>query len=205
MRRLANAVRRLLGRRRARQPAGRHPDFPELEERQLAMSIAGSAARQCQLPEIPSGYCIRSFEPGDEDSWIDLIAKEFGRWERERFDAYLAEPERRQGSRVVECEGRIVAATFASRVTEQPLIGRVDYVVSDPAHRGRRLGLIACGAVTHHLGERGYYSISLATDDWRLPAIKVYFDLGFTPIINRIDMPARWEAVRQQLEAHSST
>ena len=96
MRRLANAVRRLLGRRRARQPIGRHPDFPELEERQLAMSIAGSAARQCQLPEIPSGYCIRSFEPGDEDSWIDLIAKEFGRWERERFDAYLAEPERRQ-------------------------------------------------------------------------------------------------------------
>ncbi len=205
MRRLASAVRQMLGRQQSPQQTHAHPDFPDLKPRQLTMSIAGSVAKGCQLPELPFGYCIRSFKPGDETGWIDLIATEFERWDRKHFDAYLSERERRQGSRLIEFEGRIVAATFASHVRSQPLIGGVDYVVSDPVHRGRKLGLIACGAVVRNLGESGYESVSLVTDDWRLPAIKIYFDLGFTPVINRIDMPARWEAVRKQLETKSST
>ena len=204
MRRLVAVVRDALGRRLSPQQPQAHPEFPDLKPQQLRMAISGSAARQCQFPEVPFGYCSRSFRSGDEASWLELIATEFERWDRERFDAFLSEPERQQGSCVIEHEGRIVAATFASRLTAQPLTGSVDYVVSDSAHRGRKLGLIACGAVTRYLGEQGYESVSLATDDWRLAAIKVYFDLGFTPVINRIDMPARWEAIRQQLEAHSS-
>jgi mycothiol synthase len=204
MRRLATTVRDALGRLQNPRTAA-HPEFPDLEPRQLTMAIAGSAARQCQLPQAPFGYCSRHFRPGDEASWLHLIETEFERWDRERFDAFLSEPERRQGSCVIEHKGLIVAATFASRATAHPLTGTVDYVACDPAHRGRKLGLMACGAVVKYLGENGYDSVSLKTDDWRLAAIKVYFDLGFTPVINRIDMSARWEAIRHQLEAYSST
>ena len=204
MRRLATAVRDALGRVQ-NLPTPAHPEFPDLKPRQLTMAIAGSVARQCQLPEAPFGYCSRPFRPGDEASWLHLIATEFEHWDRERFDTFLSEPERRQGSCVIEHDGRIVAATFASRATAHPLTGTVDYVVCDPAHRCRKLGLITCGAVGKYLGENGYDSISLQTDDWRLAAIKVYFDLGFTPVINRIDMSVRWEAIRHQLETYSST
>ena len=204
MRRLASVVRDALGRKLSPQQP-QHPEFPGFRPQQLRMAISGTAARQCQFPEVPFGYRFRGFRPGDEGSWIELIATEFERWDRVRFDAFLSEPERQQGSRVIEHDGRIVAATFASCLTTQPLTGSVDYVVCNSAHRGRKLGLITCGAVTRYLGKNGYQSVSLLTDDWRLAAIRVYFDLGFTPIINRIDMPARWEAIRQQLEIHSST
>ncbi len=204
MRRLAAAVRDALGRERTPRMQG-HPEFPDLKPQQLRMTITGSAARQCQLPEVPFGYCSRGYRPSDEASWLELIATEFGRWDRERFDAFLSEPERRQGSCVIEHKGRIVAATFATRLTDQPLTGTVDYVVCDSEHRGCKLGLIACGTVARYLGESGYQSISLLTDDCRLAAIKVYFDLGFTPVINRIDMPVRWEAIRHQLETYPST
>lgn len=204
MRRLVTTVRDALGRARTPRMQG-HPEFPNLELQQLRMTIAGSAARQCPLPEVPFGYCSRGFRPGDEASWLELLVTDFNNWNRERFDAFLSEPERRQGSCVIEYKGRIVAATFASRLSAQPLIGSVDYVVCDSEHRGRKLGLIACGTVARYLGENGYQSISLATDDCRLAAIKVYFDLGFAPVINRIDMPVRWEAIRHQLETYSST
>ncbi|MEC7841984.1 MAG: GNAT family N-acetyltransferase [Candidatus Latescibacterota bacterium] len=117
----------------------------------------------------------------------------------EKFDAYTAEPERLAGSRAVECDGRLVAATFASQRSRDPLAGALDFVVCHPEHRGRRLGLIVCAAAIEHLADQGYATISLQTDDWRLAAIKTYFNLGFEPVMTRIDMPDRWLKVIQQL------
>ena len=202
-RRLAAAFYRLMRRGRSSAPTGlTHPEFPDLEPRQLTMAMPGAAARRIELPEVPAGYTCRSYRPGDEASWVELLAIDFTTWDRQRFDEFMAAPERRAGSRVIERKGEIVAATFASRVSSQPLSGAVDYVACHPAHRGRKLGLITCGTVTRRLGETGYESIRLLTDDWRLPAIKVYFHLGFSPVVDRIDMPVRWEAVRRQLDLH---
>ena len=78
-------------------------------------------------------------------------------------------------------------------------IGVVTTDMSDPEHQGRRLGLIVCAAVIEHLADQGYATISLQTDDWRLAAIKTYFNLGFEPVMTRVDMPDRWLKVRQQL------
>ena len=203
LRRLAVAVYRFLRWQRSPSAADlTHPEFPDLEPRQLTMAMPGAAARRIELPDVPAGYTCRSYRPGDEASWIELLTVDFTTWDRERFHEFMAAPERREGSCVIEHDGRIVAATFASRVSSQPLSGAVDYVACHPAHRGRRLGLIACGTVARRLGGKGYVSIRLLTDDWRLPAIKVYFHLGFSPVVNRIDMPARWEAVRRQLDLH---
>lgn len=199
MRRLATAVRDWVGRGRGSSPSSVRPEFPDLEPRQLTMAITGAAARLLELPAVPAGYALRAYQAGDETAWMELLAIEFPHWDNQQFDDYLAAPDRRQGSRVIERDGRIVAATFATRVSSQPLTGTVDYVVCHPDHRGRKLGLIACGAVTGCLGEKGYQSISLQTDDWRLPAIKVYLDLGYRPVMNRIDMPVRWETVTQRL------
>jgi hypothetical protein len=50
-----------------------------------------------------------------------------------------------------------------------------------------------------YLADQGYATISLQTDDWRLAAIKTYFNLGFEPVMTRADMPERWLNVKQQL------
>ena len=48
--------------------------------------------------------------------------------------------------------------------------------------------------------EQGYESIILLTDDWRLPAIGLYLSLGFDPVMEREDMPSRWQAIMAELE-----
>ena len=168
--------------------------------KQLFMVADASRARKLAAPELPAGHQLRGIRPGDRSAWIELLAASgVDEWTVEKFDAYTAEPERLAGSRAVECDGRLVAAAFASQRSRDPLAGALDYVVCHPEHQGRRLGLIVCAAVIEHLADQGYATISLQTDDWRLAAIKTYFNLGFEPVMTRADMPGRWLKVRQQL------
>lgn len=189
------------------------PPIPPDSERVLylpmqpSMEITAERARLMPAAPIPDGFEIRAYHPGDEESWIDLIATGgFGnRWTRARFDEYLEGAERREGSRlaVSRSDGRILAATFASREEDADgggAVGRLDFVVAHPEVRGMGLGRAACSAVVQYLiAERGYGSVVLYTDDWRIPAIGLYFSMGFEPRLNRPDMPARWDAIRANL------
>ena len=175
---------------------------PVLPPKQLFMvADATSAPGETPPSHLPAGYELRGFRPGDQPGWVELLAASgFEGWTVEKFDEYTSEPERLTGSRAIECDGRLVAATFASRYSLDPPTGALDYVVCHPEHQGRRLGRIVCAAAMHYLRHRGYATIILLTDDWRLAAIKTYFNLGFQPVMTRLDMPDRWLKVRQQLQ-----
>ena len=173
---------------------------PELPPQQLFMVADAARARAVPPPGLPAGCQLRGFRPGDQPGWVELLAASgFEGWTVEKFDAYTAEPERLTGSRAVERDGRLVAATFASQRSLDPPTGALDYVICHPGHRGRRLGRIVCAAAMEYLADQGYTTISLLTDDWRLAAIKTYFNLGFEPVMTRVDMPDRWLKVTQQL------
>ena len=47
--------------------------------------------------------------------------------------------------------------------------------------------------------EMGWAVARLWTDDWRLPAIKTYLNLGFEPDIEHESHPERWRAVFEKL------
>ena len=115
------------------------------------------------------------------------------------------------GSCVVAHAADIVSATFASRASyrgaalstlpsDPSIKGVVDYVVTRPDHQGKGLGRATTVCVTRFLIARGYKTVSLSTDEWRLPAIHIYLSLGFKPVMNREDMPGRWEGVLNKLE-----
>ncbi len=46
----------------------------------------------------------------------------------------------------------------------------------------------------------GYFNIYLRTDDFRLPAINVYLNLGYLPFLCATDMSRRWVEVFKKLE-----
>lgn len=52
-------------------------------------------------------------------------------------------------------------------------------VAFDPAYRGKTLGKAVCHVVMRYLVDKGYDTIVLETDDWRVPAIRIYQGLGF--------------------------
>ncbi len=172
-----------------------------LPPEQLSMVMTLEKAKHLPDVVLSAGYVLRGYQPGDEQGWVDLLQLgEFSIWDVKRFKSYALEPERTEGSRVV-CMGRkIVAATFASQHDHAARVASIDYVISHPEHRGKRLGRAVCTAVLRYLADRGYESVVLFTDDWRLPAIGLYLSLGFVPRLTREDMPSRWEAVMKQLD-----
>jgi mycothiol synthase len=69
----------------------------------------------------------------------------------------------------------------------------------DPDHRGRGLGRVVSAVVTRRLIDAGYKEIYMETQDWRLPAIKIYLKMGWVPLLFQADMPERWQVVCDKL------
>ena len=50
-----------------------------------------------------------------------------------------------------------------------------------------------------YLKNAGYKKASLLTDDWRLPALKLYLRMGWRPWLVEDDMPGRWKDICDKL------
>jgi prolyl-tRNA editing enzyme YbaK/EbsC (Cys-tRNA(Pro) deacylase)/GNAT superfamily N-acetyltransferase len=147
--------------------------------------------------EMPAGVSIRTFAPGDEETFLRCCAGgELGTesWSLADVREKLlgkpgVAPERIFFAQ--EENGRVGATTTA--VFEEGR-GYIHMVAADPAFRGKGLGKAACYAAVRCLVEAGYAYIVLETDDFRAPALHIYDWLGFV----RIGVPDR---VREALDA----
>ena len=54
----------------------------------------------------------------------------------------------------------------------------------------------------HRLKERGFRDAMLATEDFRIPAIRLYMSLGFTPMIVHWTHRLRWKKIMKELERY---
>ncbi len=171
------------------------------EPKQLSMSVPACSAAGIPAARVPGAYELRRYRLGDEDSWQGLLrAGGFAEdWTSRTVAEYVRDPVRRAGSWVVASGDDLVSATFATPDAQCAEIGFLDYVVTHPDHRGKGLGRAVCTGVMKFFGGRGYRSIRLLTDDWRLPAIRLYLSLGFQPEMTRGDMPGRWREIRKKL------
>ena len=75
-------------------------------------------------------------------------------------------------------------------------VAELGWVVVQPAHRGQGLGLQVCRAVLCFARDLGYRYVYLLTEDYRLPAIRLYLRLGFERERVNPNHPAWWAALR---------
>jgi mycothiol synthase len=148
---------------------------------------------------IPLEYRLRGFRAGDEESYIALMHRAgFDSWNRDNLEAVLknAVPD---GIVFAEHEAsaQIVATAMGWYRPSAifPDAHELGWVAGDPSHRGKRLGQAVTVAATRVLLEHGARRIYLLTDDWRLPAIKVYLKVGYAPFCWNSDMRSRWRDV----------
>jgi mycothiol synthase len=155
---------------------------------------------ECRLPE---GYRLRTLEEVDWPRYTQLMDKAgFGGWDPARIKSSTSRA--LPGSfTVIEhvASGTLAATAFANHSASEHLPGAasLEYVAGDPEHKGKGLGYAVCAHVTRLMVQRGYKTIFLTTDDWRLPAIAVYVKLGYEPDYYMDDMAGRWDAVMKQL------
>jgi mycothiol synthase len=151
--------------------------------------------------ELPIGYALRTFRPGDEEDYARLMQSVGFPFARDDVPRWvdLSLPD---GLFFVvhEASGQLVATAGAF---DRPLPdlpgGELGWVAVDPAWRGLGLGYIVSAAVIGRFLTAGFTTIYLLTDDFRLPAIKTYLKLGMVPLLCAPDMEARWRAVCEQL------
>jgi mycothiol synthase len=151
------------------------------------------------LSPVPSGYTLRTYRDGDQNAYIALM-------QRSGFEAWSDAKAQRVFETMLpaglfflvdHATGTLVATAAAqARAREHhPLGMELGWVASDPKHRGKGLGYIVCAAATRRLLAAHPATMYLLTDDSRLPAIHVYFKLGWIPFLYLPQFEERWRAV----------
>ena len=150
--------------------------------------------------ELPDGYSVRTFLPGDEANWERIIGISFG---REPGQIGFAASMLKSGCFLPErvffvCCGDEAVATAAAYLlppTILPDCGTLHYVGALPGHTGRHLGGTVSLAALHRMRHEGRACGTLQTDDFRLPAVKTYLRLGFHPVLADENQRQRWRDV----------
>lgn len=133
---------------------------------------------------LANGYRIREFEESAKPELLRLFEKCGFDFSPPRLDEALdiCLP---GGVFLIEDSesGTLVSTMMARHLSspEFPFGGRIDWLATDPKHRGNGLGRLSASMATNHLIRIGYQNIWVTTHQHRLEAIKIFTSLGFVP------------------------
>jgi mycothiol synthase len=155
-------------------------------------------------PQLPKGYSVRTYQEGDGSHWARIISGAFG---TECTPAVFRREIAEQGEFCPEAVFFVVykgepvgTATAWSRPELGPLSGYVHMLAVERGHTGKGLGKALTAVVLTFFRNRGLRSAHLHTDDHRLPAIRLYLELGFEPVIEGELTRCRWVDVFRRLK-----
>ncbi|MFP4380503.1 MAG: GNAT family N-acetyltransferase [Candidatus Sumerlaeia bacterium] len=151
--------------------------------------------------EIPDDFHLCHYEEdkGYEDAWKHIIAESFQEpHEKYDFKKIMKGDKSYRPDRVwfivKDDEPVATASAFCwPRVMEDA--GMVHYVGVLPTIQGKRLGYWISLAAMYQMTRDGFERAWLSTDDFRLPAIKTYLNLGFEPLLVHENQVQRWKNV----------
>lgn len=146
-------------------------------------------------------FVLRNFTTDDRAAYIELMRNAgFSYWNDQVLQNLLSKilP---NGIFLLTDGNKLIATASAlhSPIADHPFGGEMGWVAVHPEYRGRKLSEIVCNAAISRLLAAGYQHIYLLTDDYRIPAIKTYFKLGFEPFYNDENTRKRWQTVKEQL------
>lgn len=155
--------------------------------------------------ELPSGYQLRTYQEGDEIHWANIISDSFGGRERTAQDTQNEITHRDvfvpDGLYFITYQDIPIATACAWRQSvEETDVGYVHMVGVVGKHTGMKLGKWVSLAVLYYFQENGFTCSMLDTDDFRIPAIKTYLNLGFIPVYVDNTQTKRWKDIFKTLE-----
>ena len=154
--------------------------------------------------QLPDGYTIRTYQPGDEFRFYEVMALAgWTGWNDEKLHPWLSRILPDGWFMIIdEVSEEIVATAMCLHNYKEtnPFQGELGWLACDPAHTGRGLGLVVSAAVTARFITAGYRHICLYTEDFRLAALKSYLKLGYVPFLYIPKMLDHWQAICEQLQ-----
>ena len=156
------------------------------------------------LPEmqVPEGCELRTYMPGDEAPWAEIMNTGIGEWTPEKCrEQLISKPQfLPDGLFFVTFQDKPVGSACAWRSSpEEWEKGYLHMVCVLPEHRGKQVGHLVTLAALHYFRDHGFKEVWLSTDDDRIPAIKSYLRLGFEPHYEDESHRERWKAVLDKI------
>lgn len=153
--------------------------------------------------QSPPGYSLRTYQPSDETGFYGLMAKAgWPGWDAERLRPWLFRSLPEGWFMLTEeTRGNIVATCMATHDPTWlvPFCGEVGWTAVHPEHQGKGLGNIVVAAVIERFLQAGYTCIHLYTEVWRFAALKMYFKLGFVPLLDPPQSIDQWQEICARL------
>ena len=159
-----------------------------------------------KLPRLqcPDSYHIRTYQNGDETHWAQIMDKSFvdkGRTVQDTYTNVLNQPNFDPDGFCFVVHENVPIGTACAwhRYPRGKPIGYIDMLAVLPEHTGHKLGKWLTVFLLHYFKAQQVASVMLDTDDFRLPAIKNYLNLGFVPVYIRENHMLRWQNVFEKL------
>ena len=144
--------------------------------------------------EIANGFTVREMRPGEEADWSYACLNSFDieSVTAEYYEKMMANDKgvRMQDVFFVCKEDKPVGTATARMEEADPFL---HFVAVNPDFRGYKLALPVIAAVINRHLEMGRDGCFLWTDDWRVPAVKSYLNLGFLPVLFNEGAREAWE------------
>jgi mycothiol synthase len=158
------------------------------------------------VPELDSDYSLVHDLPNWEQKWIDILneSADFGKWDLPKLSRVLFSDMLPSGGvLVVDKWNKPVACSAACLKKGFEPLGVLMNVAVLPNYRGQGISQTMVAEVLATCHRQGIPGVTLLTDDFRFPAIKLYLNLGFKPDMTMsLDASNRWERVFAQLEGY---
>lgn len=151
--------------------------------------------------DLPGGDILRGANANDAEGLAETLGAafpDFG-WTDDKVRAELLDHPEVFQTYVVQRAGAPVATASCKRIADDASTGYLHWCGVHPSAQGARLGRMVCIAVLEAFGKDGMTSAILDTDDFRIPAIKTYLRLDFSPVIRDDDDQVRWSALAPSL------
>ena len=154
--------------------------------------------------QCPDGYHIRTYQQGDEPHWARIMDRVFvdqGRTAQDTYAAVINQPNfDPDGFCFVIHNGIPIGTACAwNEYLHGKPIGYIDMLAVLPEHTGHKLGKWLKVFLLHYFKAQLVESVILDTDDFRLPAIKNYLNLGFVPVYAGENHLRRWRCIFEKL------
>jgi mycothiol synthase len=168
---------------------------------QLELELKTGAA--VTIPQVTEPYILRTFQVSDTEKLSRLLSRAGFAFSSDSVWEALATclP---GGCFVIESErtGALVSTMMARHFASARYRfgGRIDWLATDPDHRGRGLARITASAAVRRLQDAGYQNIWVTTDDHRIGALKTFLSLGFVPAVS-VETQDRWRMVLESLRS----
>jgi ribosomal protein S18 acetylase RimI-like enzyme len=180
----------------------------KIPETRLQMKYVFTGSEDFSLyKQLPDGFFEVRYFAGLEYKWLELInsSGEFGVWNIDLLKKKILKDLVDQGGVLVSSGNSYVAcASICERDDFKPN-ALLMYVIVKKEYRGLGLGKFVSTHAMSTAQQLGYPGVVLRTDDYRVPAIKMYSQLGFLyDYESGLYSMSKWNALVYDIINHTS-